>query len=134
METKGDEVPAYPQPTLDAELVLPQTPTRYAAPVVRLAESTTSSFFICPVRCCDAKLESLEADIGMETEGDGVLAYLQPDLEAKLVLPLAPTGHAAPAVQLVESTTRYFLFSVVTQEFLPLHCYNFLQMDIVITE
>ncbi|KAF5956259.1 hypothetical protein HYC85_003484 [Camellia sinensis] len=42
------------------------------------------------------KLESLEADIGMETEGDGVLAYLQPDLEAELVLPLAPTGHAAP--------------------------------------
>ncbi|CAL5363084.1 unnamed protein product [Camellia sinensis] len=85
METKGDGVLTYPQPNLEAELVLPPAPTEYAAPAVWLAKSTT-------------KLESLEADIGMETEGDGVLAYYQPDLEAELNLPLAPTGHAAPTV------------------------------------
>lgn len=42
METKGDGVPSYPQPDLEAELVLPPAPTGYAAPTVRLAESTTS--------------------------------------------------------------------------------------------
>ncbi|KAL3523676.1 hypothetical protein ACH5RR_016510 [Cinchona calisaya] len=44
------------------------------------------------------ELDALEADMGMETEGDGVPAYLQPDkepdLEAELNLPSAPTGHA----------------------------------------
>ncbi|CAK9147670.1 unnamed protein product [Ilex paraguariensis] len=45
------------------------------------------------------ELDALEADMGMETEGDGVPAYLQPDnepdLEAELSLPSAPTGHGA---------------------------------------
>uniref|UniRef100_A0A5B7B8H7 Putative charged multivesicular body protein 5-like n=1 Tax=Davidia involucrata TaxID=16924 RepID=A0A5B7B8H7_DAVIN len=45
------------------------------------------------------ELDALEADMGMETEGDGVPAYLQPDkehdLESELNLPSAPTGHAA---------------------------------------
>ncbi|KAA8534592.1 hypothetical protein F0562_032149 [Nyssa sinensis] len=45
------------------------------------------------------ELDALEADMGMETEGDGVPAYLQPDkdsdLDSELNLPSAPTGHAA---------------------------------------
>ncbi|XP_059665877.1 vacuolar protein sorting-associated protein 60.2-like [Cornus florida] len=45
------------------------------------------------------ELDALEADMGMETEGDGVPSYLQPDkesdLESELNLPSAPTGHAA---------------------------------------
>ncbi|KAL6977085.1 hypothetical protein U1Q18_025879 [Sarracenia purpurea var. burkii] len=45
------------------------------------------------------ELDALEADMGMETEGDGVPAYLQPDkepdLDAELNLPSAPTGHTA---------------------------------------
>ncbi|CAK9183948.1 unnamed protein product [Ilex paraguariensis] len=45
------------------------------------------------------ELDALEADMGMETEGDGVPAYLQPDkepdLEAELNMPSAPTGHGA---------------------------------------
>ncbi|KAK6144617.1 hypothetical protein DH2020_021437 [Rehmannia glutinosa] len=40
------------------------------------------------------ELDELEADMGFETEGDGVPAYLQPDMEAELNLPSAPTGHA----------------------------------------
>ncbi|KAK6137748.1 hypothetical protein DH2020_028500 [Rehmannia glutinosa] len=40
------------------------------------------------------ELAELEADMGFETEGDGVPAYLQPDMEAELNLPSAPTGHA----------------------------------------
>ncbi|KAL2526056.1 SNF7 family protein [Abeliophyllum distichum] len=44
------------------------------------------------------ELDALEADMGMETEGDGVPSYLQPDkesdLDAELNLPSAPTGHA----------------------------------------
>ncbi|XP_027104709.2 vacuolar protein sorting-associated protein 60.2-like [Coffea arabica] len=44
------------------------------------------------------ELDALEADMGMETESDGVPAYLQPDkepnLEEELNLPPAPTGHA----------------------------------------
>jgi len=45
------------------------------------------------------ELDALEADMGMETEGDGVPSYLQPetDLDAELNLPSAPSGHAAPA-------------------------------------
>lgn len=46
------------------------------------------------------ELDALEADMGMETEGDGVPSYLQPDkesdFESELNLPSAPTGHAAP--------------------------------------
>ncbi|XAR53537.1 hypothetical protein NMG60_11022131 [Bertholletia excelsa] len=45
------------------------------------------------------ELDALEADMGMETEGEGVPSYLQPDkesdLEAELNLPSAPTGQAA---------------------------------------
>lgn len=45
------------------------------------------------------ELDALEADMGMETEGEGVPAYLQPDkepdLEEELNLPPAPTGPAA---------------------------------------
>ncbi|KAK6138017.1 hypothetical protein DH2020_028244 [Rehmannia glutinosa] len=37
------------------------------------------------------ELDELEADMGFETE---VPAYLQPDMEAELNLPSAPTGHA----------------------------------------
>ncbi|KAH6762630.1 SNF7 family protein [Perilla frutescens var. hirtella] len=44
------------------------------------------------------ELDALEADMGFETEGDGVPSYLQPDkepdLEAELNLPSAPTGQA----------------------------------------
>ncbi|XP_010543625.1 PREDICTED: charged multivesicular body protein 5-like [Tarenaya hassleriana] len=45
------------------------------------------------------ELDALEADMGNETEADGVPSYLQPDkepdLETELNLPPAPTGHAA---------------------------------------
>ncbi|KAL6494325.1 hypothetical protein OROGR_031125 [Orobanche gracilis] len=44
------------------------------------------------------ELDALEADMEFETEGDGVPSYLQPDkepdLEAELNLPSAPSGHA----------------------------------------
>lgn len=45
------------------------------------------------------ELDALEADMGMETESDGVPSYLQPDnltdLDSELNLPSAPTGHSA---------------------------------------
>ncbi|CAI0442348.1 unnamed protein product [Linum tenue] len=45
------------------------------------------------------ELDALEADMGFETEADGVPSYLQPDkeqdLDAELNLPTAPMGHAA---------------------------------------
>ncbi|KAM7463774.1 hypothetical protein LguiA_031895 [Lonicera macranthoides] len=45
------------------------------------------------------ELDALEADMGMETESDGVPSYLQPDresdLDSELNLPSAPTGQAA---------------------------------------
>ncbi|XP_022150683.1 vacuolar protein sorting-associated protein 60.2 [Momordica charantia] len=45
------------------------------------------------------ELDALEADMGFETEADGVPSYLQPDkepdLDGELNLPSAPTGHAA---------------------------------------
>ncbi|KAI8563365.1 hypothetical protein RHMOL_Rhmol03G0106300 [Rhododendron molle] len=45
------------------------------------------------------ELDGLEADMGFETEGDGVPSYLQPDkepdMEGELNLPSAPSGHAA---------------------------------------
>lgn len=48
---------------------------------------------------CTAELDALEADMGMETESTGVPSYLQPDkepdLDAELNLPSAPTGHGA---------------------------------------
>jgi len=44
------------------------------------------------------ELDALEADMGMETESDGVPSYLQPDkesdLESELNLPAAPVGQA----------------------------------------
>ncbi|XP_050386130.1 vacuolar protein sorting-associated protein 60.1-like [Argentina anserina] len=44
------------------------------------------------------ELDALEADMGMETESDGVPSYLQPDresdLDGELNLPSAPIGHA----------------------------------------
>ncbi|KAG6758644.1 hypothetical protein POTOM_039003 [Populus tomentosa] len=47
------------------------------------------------------ELDALEADMGMETESDGVPSYLQPDkesdLDAELNLPSAPTGQGALA-------------------------------------
>ncbi|XP_047960998.1 vacuolar protein sorting-associated protein 60.1 [Salvia hispanica] len=45
------------------------------------------------------ELDALEADMGFETESDGVPSYLQPDkdsdLDSELNLPSAPSGHAA---------------------------------------
>ncbi|MQL99756.1 hypothetical protein Taro_032483 [Colocasia esculenta] len=45
------------------------------------------------------ELDALEADMGAETEADAVPSYLQPDkepdLEAELNLPAAPTSHGA---------------------------------------
>ncbi|KAA0060755.1 charged multivesicular body protein 5 [Cucumis melo var. makuwa] len=45
------------------------------------------------------ELDALEADMGFETEADGVPSYLQPDkesdFEGELNLPAAPIGHAA---------------------------------------
>lgn len=52
-----------------------------------------------PCQFCNAELDALEADMGMESEV-GVPSYLQPDKESdleELNLPSAPTGHAAPA-------------------------------------
>lgn len=53
------------------------------------------SFFLF----CGAELDGLEADMGFETEGDGVPSYLQPDkepdMEGELNLPSAPSGHTA---------------------------------------
>ncbi|KAL8551836.1 hypothetical protein ACS0TY_000768 [Phlomoides rotata] len=44
------------------------------------------------------ELDALEADMGFETESDGVPSYLQPDkesdYESELNLPPAPSGHA----------------------------------------
>ncbi|KAK9078702.1 hypothetical protein SSX86_002759 [Deinandra increscens subsp. villosa] len=42
------------------------------------------------------ELDALEADMGQETEGEGVPSYLQPDLNEELNLPSAPSGHAVP--------------------------------------
>ncbi|XP_042485745.1 vacuolar protein sorting-associated protein 60.2-like [Macadamia integrifolia] len=46
------------------------------------------------------ELDALEADMGMETDSDGVPSYLQPDkesdVESELNLPSAPSGHAVP--------------------------------------
>lgn len=43
------------------------------------------------------ELDALEADMGTETESDSVPSYLQPDLDAELNLPAAPTGNAVPS-------------------------------------
>lgn len=45
------------------------------------------------------ELDALEADMGLETEADGMPSYLQPDkehdMEGELNLPSAPSGHTA---------------------------------------
>ncbi|KAG9146031.1 hypothetical protein Leryth_016589 [Lithospermum erythrorhizon] len=45
------------------------------------------------------ELDALEADMGLETEGEGVPSYLQPDkdsdLDSELNLPSAPIGNAS---------------------------------------
>ncbi|XP_077253955.1 vacuolar protein sorting-associated protein 60.2-like [Tasmannia lanceolata] len=41
------------------------------------------------------ELDALEADMGTEIEHDGMPSYLEPDLEAELNLPSAPSGNAA---------------------------------------
>lgn len=47
----------------------------------------------------NAELDALEADMGAETESDAIPSYLQPDkepdLDAELNLPAAPTGNSA---------------------------------------
>ncbi|KAF5805958.1 putative Snf7 family protein [Helianthus annuus] len=47
------------------------------------------------------ELDALEADMSLETEGEGVPSYLQPDNEPdysdELNLPSAPIGHSIPA-------------------------------------
>ncbi|MFS7937739.1 putative Snf7 family protein [Helianthus anomalus] len=43
------------------------------------------------------ELDALEADMSLETEGEGVPSYLQPDYSDELNLPSAPIGHAIPA-------------------------------------
>ncbi|KAJ6428745.1 hypothetical protein OIU85_006844 [Salix viminalis] len=43
------------------------------------------------------ELDALEADMAMETESNEVPSYLQPELDAELSMPSAPTGHAASA-------------------------------------
>ncbi|KAB5544002.1 hypothetical protein DKX38_012114 [Salix brachista] len=43
------------------------------------------------------ELDALEADMAMETESNEVPSYLQPDLDAELSMPSAPTGHATSA-------------------------------------
>lgn len=53
------------------------------------------------IELCITELDALEADMGMETESDGVPSYLQPDkepdLDSELNLPSAPIGQAAAA-------------------------------------
>lgn len=68
----------------------------------------------------NAELDALEADMGMETESDGVPSYLQPDkesdLDAEFNLPSAPTGHApAPGSRTNAQVTS---FSFQTTELL----------------
>jgi hypothetical protein len=46
------------------------------------------------------ELDALEADMGLETEPDGMPSYLQddkeePEMESDINLPAAPSGHAA---------------------------------------
>ena len=65
-----------------------------------LFHSVLSLDFTCihlipPSQFIVAELDALESDMGMETEADGVPSYLQPDLDAELNLPSAPTGNAA---------------------------------------
>lgn len=51
--------------------------------------------------CCGlgTELDALEADMGTETESEGMPSYLMPDkepeMDSDLNLPAAPSGHAA---------------------------------------
>lgn len=71
-------------------------------PIYILSEANCFHLFIYHVWCInwlfDAELDALEADMGMEDEA-GVPSYLQPDkepdLDAELNLPTAPSGHAS---------------------------------------
>lgn len=50
------------------------------------------------------ELDALEADMGLETESDGMPSYLQddkePEMESDINLPAAPSGHAQPQVSI----------------------------------
>lgn len=74
-----------------------------------------------------AELDALEADMGMETESTGVPAYLQPDkepdLDAELSLPSAPTGHGAvpPSRQ---NARVIFVLHLLSRNYCMLTCLN----------
>lgn len=78
----------------------------------------------CLNRFWNAELDALEADMGMETEADGVPSYLQPDkepdLDAELNLPSAPTGNAAAAAGRANAqvylTFKLLLFCSTTKQ------------------
>ncbi|KAJ6727462.1 CHARGED MULTIVESICULAR BODY PROTEIN 5-LIKE [Salix purpurea] len=59
------------------------------------------------------ELDALEADMAMETESNEVPSYLQPELDAELSMPSAPTGHAASAGrannQVLDSTSNVYI-------------------------
>ncbi|KAL4576710.1 hypothetical protein LXL04_012808 [Taraxacum kok-saghyz] len=63
------------------------------------------------------ELDALEADMGQETEGEGVPSYLQPDnepdLNEELNLPSAPSGHAMPAGRANNQAVDEFGFPAV---------------------
>ncbi|RVW44443.1 Vacuolar protein sorting-associated protein 60.2 [Vitis vinifera] len=73
------------------------------------------------------ELDALEADMGMETESTGVPAYLQPDkepdLDAELSLPSAPTGHGAvpPSRQ---NARVIFVLHLLSRNYCMLTCLN----------
>lgn len=63
------------------------------------------------------ELDALEADMGQETEGEGVPSYLQPDnepdLNEELNLPSAPSGNAVPAGRVNNQAVDEFGFPAV---------------------
>ncbi|KAI3799598.1 hypothetical protein L1987_34897 [Smallanthus sonchifolius] len=63
------------------------------------------------------ELDALEADMGQETEGEGVPSYLQPDnepdLSEELNLPSAPSGHAVPSGRVNNQAVDEFGFPAV---------------------
>ncbi|GJU26866.1 vacuolar protein sorting-associated protein 60.2 [Tanacetum coccineum] len=62
------------------------------------------------------ELDALEADMGQETESEGVPSYLQPDNEPdyeELNLPTAPSGHAVPAGRANNQAVDEFGFPAV---------------------
>lgn len=64
-----------------------------------LSQSHLNNHFLLFLVFGETELDALELDMGNETEADGVPSYLQPDkepdLEAELNLPPAPTGQTA---------------------------------------